>query len=174
MFGGLPGLEINDLQEYWEAFPNLKTAILEKISGDYYKIIAKDIKNEVKAHSSVQEFEKNFKYAFSNFDEYLYDKLITKMDTLAILMAKENISLDIFTRLKNIPLIDKYEAYQLLDDDWIKIAVDLEIIQTEGFEATKVVDPNMLVKRKEILSKKYKKAGKGVLFLLNLYKTPYF
>jgi len=37
--------------------------------------------------------------------------------------------------LEDIPLIDKYEAYQLLDDDWTEIAVDLEIIQTEGTEA---------------------------------------
>ena len=42
-----------------------------------------------------------------------------------------------------------YEAYQLLDDDWTKIAVDLEIIQTEGFEATKRVDPNMVIKKKD-------------------------
>lgn len=44
-------------------------------------------------------------------------------------------------------MIDKYEAYQLLDDDWTKIAVDLEIIQTEGFAATKKVNPNMILKK---------------------------
>ena len=37
----------------------------------------------------------------------------------------------------------------MLDDDWTKIAVDLEIIQTEGFEATKRVDPNMVIKKKD-------------------------
>ncbi|MBQ3199463.1 MAG: type I restriction-modification system subunit M, partial [Firmicutes bacterium] len=47
-----------------------------------------------------------------------------------------------------LPLIDKYQAYQLLDNEWGKIATDLEIIQTEGFEATKQVDPNMVIKKK--------------------------
>ena len=37
--------------------------------------------------------------------------------------------------------------HQLLDDDWKKIAIDLEIIQTEGFAATKQVDPNMVLKK---------------------------
>ena len=46
-------------------------------------------------------------------------------------------------------MIDKYEAYQLLDDAWSKIAVDLEMIQTEGFEAVKKVDPNMVLKKKK-------------------------
>ena len=34
-----------------------------------------------------------------------------------------------------------------MDDDWKKIAIDLEIIQTEGFAATKQVDPNMVLKK---------------------------
>ena len=37
---------------------------------------------------------------------------------------------------------------ELLHEDWEKIAVDLEIIQTEGFEATRKVDPNMVIKKK--------------------------
>jgi type I restriction enzyme M protein len=55
---------------------------------------------------------------------------------------------DIFNRLENIALIDKYKAYQALDDEWDVIKVDLEIIQTEGFESTKIVDPNMVMKKK--------------------------
>lgn len=44
--------------------------------------------------------------------------------------------------------MDKYQAYQLLDNQWAGIATDLEIIQTEGFAATKQVDPNMVIKKK--------------------------
>jgi len=44
MFGGLPISEINELKEYWTAFPTLKTALLEKTSGEYSKIVATDIK----------------------------------------------------------------------------------------------------------------------------------
>lgn len=51
--------------------------------------------------------------------------------------------------LQSIPLVDKYEAYQLLDDEWGRVATDLEIIQTEGFEATKKVDPNIVLKKKD-------------------------
>lgn len=55
----------------------------------------------------------------------------------------------IFSRLDGIPLVDRYGAYQLLDDEWGRIAGDLEIIQTEGFAATKQVDPNMVIKKKD-------------------------
>ena len=71
------------------------------------------------------------------------------METLAVTKEENIISEDIFRRLEDIPLIDKYEAYQLLDNEWDKISIDLEIIQTEGFEAIRKVDPNMVLKKKD-------------------------
>jgi len=70
------------------------------------------------------------------------------MESLKIQKEEALLSQDIFKRLEDIPLIDKYEAYQLLNDNWLTIAVDLEIIQTEGFEAIRQVDPNMVFKKK--------------------------
>jgi type I restriction enzyme M protein len=52
----------------------------------------------------------------------------------------------LFARLAPLPLIDKYHAYQILDDHWQPIAIDLEILQTEGFDASRVVEPNMVEK----------------------------
>lgn len=168
MFGRLPISEINELKEYWVAFPTLKTALLEKTSGEYCRIIATDIKKAVKEHEYVQAFGKSFKDAFGNFDAYLYDELIAKMDTLGISKTEEVLSSDIFARLKDIPLVDKYEAYQLLDDDWTNIAIDLEIIQTEGFKATKVVDPNMVVKKKGNSEQEVQEGWKGRIIPFDL------
>ena len=102
-----------------------------------------------------------FKNAFNNFDKYLEDELINKMETLSISKTEETLSNNIFERLTDILLIDKYEAYQLLDDDWNSIAIDLEIIQTEGFNATKVVDPNLVMKKKNNKEQEVQEGWKG-------------
>lgn len=149
MFGGLPLSEIDELKEYWIAFPELRNALFENTSSAYCNLRVESIKKAIKEHSDVCSFENKYRDVFSGFDEYLYDELIEKMTALNISKAEATLSANIFERLKDIPLVDKYEAYQLLDDDWIKIAVDLEIIQTEGFEATKRVDPNMVIKKKD-------------------------
>lgn len=149
MFGGLPLSEIDELKEYWIAFPELRNALFENTSSAYCKLRVESIKKAIKEHSDVCSFENKYRDVFSGFDEYLYDELIEKMTALNISKAEATLSANIFERLKDIPLVDKYEAYQLLDDDWTKIAVDLEIIQTEGFEATKRVDPNMVIKKKD-------------------------
>lgn len=161
MFGGLPISEIDELKEYWRAFPALRSALFENTSSEYCKLIVDDIKKAIKEHADVKNFKSEFQTVFGNFDEYLYDELIAKMESLSISKTEEILSENIFARMTDIPLIDKYEAYQLLDDDWTKIAVDLEIIQTEGFSATKVVDPNMVIKKKDGKEQEVQEGWKG-------------
>ncbi len=147
MFGGLPLSEIDKLHQYWLAFPSLKDHLFENTSSNYCKVKVEDVKKAIQKHNDIQVFVDDFQTAFNDFDSYLSDELIENMNTLNISKTEAVLSENIFERLRNIPLIDKYEAYQLLDDDWTKIAVDLEIIQTEGFAATKKVNPNMVLKK---------------------------
>ncbi len=161
MFGGVPLSEINDLEEYWKAFPTLKASILGKTAGDYFRLTPSDIKKAVQEHPDVQAFEKNFQKAFDHFEDYLNAELISKMETLNLSKAEEVLSENIFARLQDIPLVDPYEAYQLLDDDWAHIAIDLEMIQTEGFGATKLVDPNLVMKKKGSYEQEVQEGWKG-------------
>jgi len=148
MFGGIPKYEIDKLHEYWEAFPTLKTALFDDISSEYTDIKCENIKQTITEHNDVKSFIEKFDTSFGNFNDFLKSELLQGCETLKIQKEEALLSSDIFKRLENIPLIDKYEAYQLLSDKWLNIAVDLEIIQTEGFNATKQVDANMVLKKK--------------------------
>lgn len=110
-------------------------------------------------HSDIIKFEEAFKNKFGDFSSYLKEQLILQMADIQISKEESVIANDIFSRMKEIPLINKYEAYQLLDDDWVDISIDLEIIRTEGFEATKKVDPNIIIKKKVEKIMKCKKVG---------------
>ena len=149
MFGGIPMTEIDGLEEYWKAFPTLKSALFTNSDIPYVELATEDIKNTIKNHVDIKTFENAFKDAFADFHLYLKEEWIEKMEHVEISKSENVISENIFKRLDQVPLIDKYEAYQILDDEWGKIAVDLEIIQTEGFAATKKVDPNLVTKKKD-------------------------
>lgn len=149
MFGGIPASEIEALQEYWDAFPDLKNELFQNSESPYLELKKDDIKEAIKNQHDVAAFNNKFTDAFSSFNDYLKHELIDNMETLAVTKEENLISEDIFRRLEDIPLIDKYEAYQLLDNEWDKISIDLEIIQTEGFEAIRKVDPNMVLKKKD-------------------------
>ena len=171
MFGGIPNYEIEKINNYWLAFPTLCPALFKNISSKYSELISSDIKETIKEHSNVKEFESKFNNAFNDFDKYLYDKLIGKMKDINLSNAETVISDEVFKRLSDIPLIDKYKAYQLLDDVWTNIMVDLEIIQTEGFSATKIVDPNMVIKKKDNKEVEVQEGWKGHVIPFDLVQN---
>lgn len=148
MFGGIPVSEINELDEYWNALPNLKTELFEQTSSDYCKLSTDNVKKYIEQHSDVVTFKNEYSNAFDKLEDYFYHQLIDNMETLNVTKTEQVLSDEIFKRLSNVKLIDKYEAYQLLDDEWNNTSVDLEMIQTEGFDAVKKVDPNMVIKKK--------------------------
>lgn len=148
MFGGLPKHEVEELSAYWSAFPGLQAVLFDVLNDRYLSIKVPDIKNTVIEHCDVQAFSRSFASSFSGFDKYLATNLIDQIEAVDISKEESVLAKEIFTRLVGIPLVDPYEAYQILDDEWNKIAIDLEIIQTEGIESIRKVDPNMVLKKK--------------------------
>ncbi|MDH0665986.1 type I restriction-modification system subunit M [Acinetobacter junii] len=149
MFGGIPKKEIDAHAEYWKAFPQLRQDLFTDSDTPYVDLATTEISNAIHEHANVQTFKAQFNTAFANFYDYLKAELIGKMQTLHIAQQENVLSQDIFKRLEKIPLVDKYQAYQALDDQWQGIAGDLEIIQSEGLTAAKIVNPNIVIKKKD-------------------------
>lgn len=161
MFGGIPENELQELEVYWQAFPNIKKDLFTQVNAEYWEPKVEDIKAACTRHADVISFKDGFFNAFADFGDYLAHELIDNAVEVDAVKEVSVISEDIFQRLKNVPLVDKYEAYQLLDDDWKQIAIDLEIIQSEGFDAVKQVDPNYIIKKKNNVDEEVQDGWKG-------------
>lgn len=155
MFGGIPQTELNALKDYWEAFPSLKSALFNNSDSAYCTLAVSDVKDAISGNADVLSFRQKYATAFNDFEDYLQSHLITKMEHINVATAEDALANDIFSRLNGIPLVDKYDAYQLLDNEWAKISVDIETIQADGKAAITAVDPHMIIK-------KVKRSGKEV------------
>lgn len=173
MFGGIPVNEIDELNVYWEAFPELRKTLFHKTTDVNARLKVEDIKESITTHTNVTAFAKAFNNAFEDFETYLDQRLLKQIAEVNVSKEKTILSNDIFKRLENIPLIDKYEAYQLLDDKWETITVDIEILQTEGFSATRVVDPHMVLKKKNGKEVEVQEGWKGRIMPFNLVQKRY-
>ena len=149
MFGGIPASELDALAMFWKAFPKLRSALFTDNGTPFVEPKIKDLAQAAREHPEVQKFGKKFATALADFTPWLRGALLDQMLTLQIPRQEPVISGELFTRLKPLPLIDKYEAYQILDDHWQPIAIDLEILQTEGFDASRVVEPNFVEKTRD-------------------------
>jgi type I restriction enzyme M protein len=168
MFGGIPVNEIDELNTYWEAFSNLRKTLFHKTTEVNARLQVENIKESITKHTDVTAFAKAFNTNFEDFEQYLGKRLLSQIAEVNSSKEKTILSNDIFNRLENIPLIDKYEAYQLLDEKWETIIVDIEIIQTEGFNATRVVDPNMVLKKKSGKEVEEQEGWKGLIMPFEL------
>jgi type I restriction enzyme M protein len=146
MFGGIPETEINELNKYWKAFPTLKNELFKKCDGPYYELATENTKESVKNCFDIKLFIGKYEKNFGDFKEFLKTELLEDMDNINISKEESVIGDDVFDRLSDIPLIDKYEAYQIIDDNWLQISMDLEVIKTESFQSIKQVDPKMVKK----------------------------
>ncbi|MEZ8374954.1 type I restriction-modification system subunit M [Vibrio cyclitrophicus] len=149
MLGGIPNSEIDELNPYWLAFPQLRSTLFTAKSSAYSELaIAKDTVNtSISSHPQVAEFIAGYKQAFVGFDDDLNTKLIKGWEGVKRNQQEASLSVELFNRLSPIALIDKYQAYQFLNNQWQIISADLEMMQTEGFDATKQVDPNIVIKK---------------------------
>ena len=162
MFGGIPEKELDSLQKYWSAFPHLREELFREVSPGYCEVKASDIKSAVQEHEDVQLFRKQFCDAFRTLEDALHRTLVEEAETVNAVTAESEFTDDIFTRLKDIPLVDSYEAYQLLHDSWeTVIENDLEMIHTEGPAAATQVDPNLVLKKKNGKDQEVQDGWKG-------------
>lgn len=151
LMGGIPNSEIDELQRYWQAFPSLRESLFMSNGTPYSSLRCENVKKIIVENEDIKVFKNNFANCFMDFEDLLKERLIQNMESLQAGKEKEEIGNQIFKRLHDIPLIDKYKAYQILDDKWTEIAIDFDVIGTEGREAIKVVEPNMVMKKdKEI------------------------
>lgn len=148
MNGGIPKEEIKKYNHYFDVFPNLKTDLFENINTLYCKLKIDDLHSYIMNHQDIINYKNDYKEKFKNFDEYLKEELINNIDNVDITEEESKLSNSLFNRLENVSLVDKYSAYQILDDIWTIISGDLELIKSEGIEACNKIDPIMEIKKK--------------------------
>ena len=147
MFGGIPVSEVNQLSSYWNNFTGLYDSLFNPLNSNYVELRNEDIKTVVNNNSDVISFKETVAASFTTFKTSLHDVLINQCLSVELTKIQQSLGQDIFTIIENYPLIDKYEAYEIFDSHWKQISNDLEIIQSEGMEAIRKVDPVYITKK---------------------------
>ena len=147
MFGGIPTTEVDALDRYWRAFPGLRDELFEQTNPASMRLKCEDVDDAVRGSRATKEWKAGFDSRFSDFEPWLYEELIDELSLVLRNSEETRLASELFGRLDGIELIDRYDAYQVLDDEWQQISVDLEVLQTEGFDAVRCVDPRMVIKK---------------------------
>ncbi|MXP58291.1 type I restriction-modification system subunit M [Pantoea sp. Taur] len=175
LLGGIPNSEIAELHSYWQAFPHLHDILFKPTSAAYSElaIARQNVNTKISGHPQVSAFISAYNQAFCGFDDQLNTWLIKNWESVKRNQQETVLSAHLFTRLAQIALIDKYQAYQFLNNQWQIISADLEMMQTEGYAATRQVDPNIVIKKKDGKDIEVQDGWKGHILPFNLVQLIY-
>ena len=145
MYGGIPKQELHEFEEYWDAFPNLREELFVEDDSPYVSTTNANLKDIIYQNKSVQKYLEDYESSMSKLNNEFQNVLLEYPDD--IVHSEEVITQKIFEAFKEIPVVDKYNAYQKLADHWNVISGDLETIKLEGINAANKVNPNMVTKK---------------------------
>lgn len=149
MFGGIPNSEIDQLQKYWDVLPEFKTRIFKPVEGKPYSLLTDENLDEIAKESrDMITYWRQYFEAFKDFVPWMENILIDRMMEVKEMEAHDRIAAEIFRRMENVPIIDPYDIYQMFSDQWPVIINDIEVLQTEGLDATRTVEPSMKLVKK--------------------------
>lgn len=176
VLGGMPPEDIDSLQMYWDVFPNLKQKLFKPKDDGYYEEAVEDLKKAIREDDEVKGFSDRFMSAFNGFDEYLTDELVRKFDTLNVTREDGIIKDALFSRVEPIPLVDKYDLYQLFSDVWTEARSDMELIKVNGLDEARAVDDVFQIKKtKDSYNYEDKSIGKrGRIIPFGLIQSTYY
>jgi type I restriction enzyme M protein len=136
--GGIPIVDIEELSEYWQVYPNLKKALFTALRTGYMQPLVQksNLKDTIFAHS---EF-----VAFSSQMETLFETW--QAETIAILKALtignkpkviiSDLSESILAKYANKTLVNKYNIYQHLMLYWNEtMEDDIYLVSIDGWKA---------------------------------------
>ena len=175
MNGGIPNCEIDKLQKYWDVFPEFKKAIFKPIEGKPYSLLTEKDLDEIAGESpDIVRFRNKYDAAFESLEDKMENVLIDHMMDVKEMQVFDELSADIFRRLKDIALVDPYSIYQILSDHWLTIINDIEILQTEGLDAARKVEPAMKFVKKGDEEVEVEDGMKGRVLPFGLVQDVYY
>ena len=137
--GGIPNVDIEALQNYWEVYPNLKNQLFAKSQKENFSTlkIAKDqIKQTIFSHPEFITYSNQVSEVFSKWKNKNIEICKAINQTTKPKKFIHNLSEDLLEAFSNLKLIDKYDVYQHLMSYFAEtMQDDCYLIVANGFKA---------------------------------------
>lgn len=149
MYGAIPNREIDSLP-YWSYLPTLRNSLFEPINDTHSRPrLENGTHMLIETDQSYHQLTQAYDQTMNDLVQFLDQELLQSIQTVPVNSEEEVISEELFSRLGKHPIFNPYDVYQLLDDSWQVISADLEVLQSEGWDKVREVEPNMVLKKKK-------------------------
>lgn len=143
MNGGIPKTDIDALQAYWDVFPSLRKAMFEDSAREGYaeaRIAPENIRQTILEHDEFKTFRTLAMTPFEAWIKAHEDKLNGLEQGVSPKAVIAELSEDLLKRYETVPLINRYDVYQILMNYWAEVMQDdVFMIAQDGWVAGNTV-----------------------------------
>jgi len=149
MYGGIPNEEIDGekFAKFWEKFPSLKDELFVKKDIPFSDLKNDDIMSIIENNLEVKEFINDHKNKYSYLRKYLEKELLDDPKNIHLSSEENKIAQTLRDKLSGEDLIDYYDCFEALDNQWQNISLDLELVKENGLEIAKEIDEIKVLKK---------------------------
>lgn len=136
LHGGIPNADIDALAEYWDVFPNLRASLFAPSREGYSKplIEPNEVRNTVLNHPEFVAFAHTAMAPFKAW--YAENQLGELQEGEAPKAFIHRLGESLLKAYEPVPLLDKYNIYQLLMNYWANtLQDDIYMLKQDGWEA---------------------------------------
>ncbi len=158
--GGIPQIDIDQMDNYWQAFPTLKKLLLKKATRSGYLdflVDTSEINKLIHSNADVRVFKENVKKEFEVWKNSALEDLSKINNKTRPKIFINGISENLLECFKPINLVDEYAIYQGFMEYWdTTMKDDLYLIVENGWNES-AKPHKMAVKSKEVADFQIKK-----------------
>lgn len=140
LHGGIPQRDLDALESYWEVFPSLRETLFKPTRPGYCDALveASQVKATILAHPEFTAFAMQSLEPFQQWCEAVNLKAIAPGAAPKDIIHR--ISEDLLERYASMPLLSKYDVYQILMDYWAdEMQDDVYTLVQDGWQAGTVL-----------------------------------
>lgn len=139
--GGIPNADIDALGKYWQVFPSIRAKLFAPAAREGYSqslVTATTVKSTILNHDEFKTFAIESLTPFTQWSQRVALKDIAKNDLPKELIIE--ISEALLESYHHVPLLNKYNIYQLLMDYWEEtMHDDIYLLVQEGWQAGRLL-----------------------------------
>ncbi|EGR1264304.1 type I restriction-modification system subunit M [Vibrio cholerae] len=149
--GGIPERDVAALGDFWQVLPSLRDSLFAPARPGYLhaKVAARDVKATILQHTEFQQFAQSANAPFQAWFAQMQLDCIDGSETPKALIHR--ISEALLEAYDQVPLLSKYDVYQLLMDYWQDtMQDDVYVLVQDGWDAGKVLRELIVAKGEKL------------------------
>lgn len=149
LYGGIPTSEVNELQAYWNNYPNVREVLFEPLKDGYLqfrKVISKkeDLKTLLIEHQDILNKRTEYETGVNNW----WNKHIAQLEALPaeqnVFELHKDFSLSIAADFSQLGILDMHKSRGAFAAYWNSLETDLKSVAASGWKAELIPEEDIL------------------------------